>query len=600
MFGHRQVICVDTEFGTAPSGEILPVCLVAVDFYSGNEWRIWEDELLSLKKMPFDTSEETLFVAFSAAAELGVLLKLGVSLPRHILDLFLEYRALRNGRRAKIGKDSMLEALAVYGVASVDAGEKKEMQALAMRGGPWSSTEPTLLMDYCRSDVDGLLALLPKMEPELTRLFHPDEMLFRGRSATALARSYRTGIPLDVETLTEIDEQRGPIRVAVAAASEATHHWGIYNAEGGFSHAAYTKWVERHEIPLPLTATGHYTTKDEELEKLETGYPMLGPLRSCRNILKVLERFTLTVDADGRSRPYANQRGSITGRNQPPGFIFSLPRAFRPLIKPPGGYGVAYLDARAQEWLIAAVKSEDARMLADYRAGDVHMGLAIALKFAPTDATKESHPDARKKAKAINYGILYGKTKYGLANDLNISEAEADDYLRQCAETWPKFFRWRQSMVNGAMREDQTYFTDLGWPFWTGHLQRKRLKGEPGRDFKTMLNFPMQAAGCDWMTAGLIAATESAIEVCCSVHDGYLIIAPLERLNADIMRMTAIMCETSIRLFGEPMIIDCEAVVRWPDRFPAETGRVADMWELIQRELVAVRRRKQAAGHDAA
>ena len=167
---------------------------------------------------------------------------------------------------------------------------------------------------------------------------------------------------------------------------------------------------------------------------------------------------------------------------------------------------------------------------------------------------------------------MYGKTKYGLARDLRITEDEAADCLRQCARTYPDFYRWRPSIVNGALRADQTYFTPLGWPFWTGLLRRRKAKDKAGRDYKTMLSFPMQSAGCDWMTAALIAATESGIEVCASVHDGFLITADAGRLDETVARMATIMRDTSVVLFDEPMFIDCGKPVHWPDRF---AGRMA-------------------------
>jgi DNA polymerase I len=600
MLGHSKVVCGDAEFGTDRFGRIVPLCLDAVELYSGKRWSLWQDELFALDKLPFPTDESTLFVAFSASAEIQVFLALGVPLPRHICDPMLEYRALVNGRRAKVGTDSFLEVLAAYDIVTIDAGEKTQMRAMAGRGPPWYGTaeEKARMQAYNHVDVEGLTLLMPRMGPEIERRFHRDEVLFRGRSTVAFARSHRVGQPIDSENLAAIVENREAIKVAVATAAEAKHGWGIYDDNAGFSHDGYDAWVAKNKFPIPLTDTGRYAVQDKIFEGLETGYPDLIPFRNCRNTLKVLNKISLTVDADGYSRPYMNWRGSITGRNQPGSttFIFSLPKLFRHLLMPKEGMSLAYADARAQEWLIAAVHSGDARALADYRDGDVHMRLAIALGFAPKGATKadKRYSAARNRAKTLNFGILYGKTKFGLARDLRITIDEANEYLHQCADTYPDLFRYRQSIVNGSLRPDQTYFTALGWPFWTGGLKRKYNKNEPGRDFRTMYNFPMQAGGCDWMTAVLIGATEAGLQVCCTVHDGILITAPTEKIDADLDLLIAIMRETSVRLFGEPLIIDCDrnspdGVVHWPNRFVPDDKQAQDMWALVQQELHKIR-----------
>ena len=84
----------------------------------------------------------------------------------------------------------------------------------------------------------------------------------------------------------------------------------------------------------------------------------------------------------------------------------------------------------------------------------------------------------------------------------------------------------------------------------------------------------------------MIAATEAGIEVCCSVHDGFLIIAPLERLDRDVARMTTIMKAAGKALLGVNVLVGKPDVVRWPDRFVPENKKGShDTFRLILREL---------------
>lgn len=151
----------DTEYGTLPDGTVDPRCAVFL-FEDGREIRLWEDELCGLKALPFDV-RNTVFICYSAPAEIGVFLELGLPLPHHICDLYAEFLAITNGRRPKKARMRIIDAMAAYGLNPVDVEEKAEMRALAMRGGVYTAQEKADLLDYCASDVYALRALWPRM-----------------------------------------------------------------------------------------------------------------------------------------------------------------------------------------------------------------------------------------------------------------------------------------------------------------------------------------------------------------------------------------------------------------------------------------------------
>jgi hypothetical protein len=98
----------------------------------------------------------------------------------------------------------------------------------------------------------------------------------------------------------------------------------------------------------------------------------------------------------------------------------------------------------------------------------------------------------------------------------------------------------------------------------------------------------MQGGGSELMRLAACFATERGIEVCCPVHDAFLICAPLDRLDADIAAMRAAMAEASrIVLNGFELRTDVH-VVRYPDRYMDPRGAV--MWARVQ-DLIAKRRR---------
>src|SRR5262249_6900336 len=93
----KQVWCVDFEFQAKPGERPWIVCMVARELFSKREIRLWRDELLALNRAPFDTSEDSLVVAFFASADLGCFLELGWPIPERILDPYVENRVATNG-----------------------------------------------------------------------------------------------------------------------------------------------------------------------------------------------------------------------------------------------------------------------------------------------------------------------------------------------------------------------------------------------------------------------------------------------------------------------------------------------------------------------
>jgi hypothetical protein len=105
---------------------------------SGPRFRVWQDQFGPAP--PYATGPHVLFVAYYASAELGCYRVLAWPPPPRILDLFAEFRARTNGLDTPAG-NSLLGALAYFGLDGVGAAEKEDMRALILRGGPWNDEE---------------------------------------------------------------------------------------------------------------------------------------------------------------------------------------------------------------------------------------------------------------------------------------------------------------------------------------------------------------------------------------------------------------------------------------------------------------------------
>jgi hypothetical protein len=221
---YREVWAVDFEF-TAPPGERpTPLCLAARELLTGRFHTAW---LAGRAPAPYPwrTSPDTLLVAYYASAEMGCFLALDWPFPARLLDLYAEFKALTCGRAVPCGY-GLLGALASFGIEGLAAVDKEDMQQLAQRGGPYTATERDALLAYCQSDVDALARLLPAMLPYLDL----PRALLRGRYMQAAARMEWTGVPCDVETLTELRAQWDVIRQRLAR--EVNRTCGVFVPTG--------------------------------------------------------------------------------------------------------------------------------------------------------------------------------------------------------------------------------------------------------------------------------------------------------------------------------------------------------------------------------
>lgn len=221
---YHAVWAVDFEF-TAPSGHRpTPLCVVARELFSGRLVRQWLDGT-DPGAPPYGTGGDTLIVAYYASAEWSCHLALGWPTPKRVLDLYAEFSNLTSGTSPPNGR-GLLGVLAYFGLPAIDVSEKDDMRQLAIRGGPYTSTEQMELLDYCQTDVDALAGLLPSMLPQIDL----PRALLRSRYTVAVARMESHGVPLDVETFHRLGDNWGRIKSRLVA--KVNERYGVYEPVG--------------------------------------------------------------------------------------------------------------------------------------------------------------------------------------------------------------------------------------------------------------------------------------------------------------------------------------------------------------------------------
>jgi DNA polymerase I len=556
---YKHVVAVDFEFIATTSDRPVPVCMVARELHSGQSWRLWQDQLQSAP--PFPTGRDSLFVSYYASAELGCFKVLNWPKPANILDLFTEFRNLTNGLPTIAGA-SLIGALAHFGLDSVGAQDKKEMRDLVLRGGPWSDAESAAILDYCESDVDALARLLPAMLPYLDL----PRALLRGRYMAAAAAMEHNGVPIDVPTLELLRARWTDIQDDLI---RAVDEFRIYDGRT-FKLERWAAFLAAHDIPWPILESGQLNLDDNAFREAARAYPLVAPYRELRSALADLRLNDLAVGHAGRNRTILSAFRSRTGRNQPSNskYIFGPSVWLRGLIKPPPGYGIAYIDYQQQEFGIAAALSGDQAMQAAYRSGDPYLTFAKQAGAVPPEATKHTHGSVRELYKTCALAVQYGMEAPSLALRIGRPEIVAQDLLRAHRETYRRFWKWSDAAVDHAMLTGSLP-TVFGWRVHVGENSNPR----------SLRNFPMQANGAEMLRLACSFATERGVEVCAPVHDAVLICAPLDRLEADIAVMRAAMAEASkVVLSGFEIGTDVK-VVRYPHRYMDPRGAV--MWDRV-------------------
>jgi DNA polymerase I len=377
----------------------------------------------------------------------------------------------------------------------------------------------------------------------------------------------RTGVPIDTSLHREMVTNWGELKVRLIASVDAD--FGVYEGTS-FRANRFADLLSARRIAWPKYPDGALRLDDDTFRDQARRWPELQPLHELRATLSGLRLTGLEVGSDGRNRCLLSPFSAVTGRNQPSNtkFIFGPARWLRGLIRPPEGYGLAYIDFASQEIGIAAALSDDDRMAEGYLTGDPYIAFAKAARLVPPDATKQSHKTLRDQCKAIVLGINYGMGPDSMAAASGITPAEAKELLRLHKETYRPFWRWIGDMVSSAMLTNKMQ-TVFGW--------RRRV----GRDAnpRSLMNFPMQANGAEMLRVAAIAATEAGIQVCAPVHDAFLIAAPLERLEADVAAMRDMMKKAGRAVTGSLDIRTDAEIVRWPGRYSDERGKA--MWEKV-------------------
>jgi DNA polymerase-1 len=457
----------------------------------------------------------------------------------------------------------------------MDVNYKTDMRDLIMEGGPWTADQQNGILEYCATDVVITAKLFAQMWPKIaTDQLALSQALFRGRYTAAVARMEFAGTPIDTVLLTKLKSNWPELRLHLIKSVD--RDYGVYEGST-FKQAKFDDWVSAQAIPWPRTYLGKLKLDEATFRQVSKSHSQVAALHELRITLAQMRTLKLHVGTDGRNRTLLSPFASKTSRNQPSTtkFIFGNSAWLRSLIKPEEGFGLAYVDFSSQEIAIAAALSGDQKMWQAYNSGDPYLAFSVQAGLAPEGATKSSHKAIRNRCKQIMLGVGYGMGAEALALAAGIHRVEANGLLNNHRMTYRVFWKWAEANQMRALM-GVPLVTPLGW--------KLQLRNDPDPNDRSLLNWPMQSTGADIMRLAACMLTEADIEVCCPVHDAFLVRFSLADEADTIAQTTRLMVGASEVVMGDGYACRVDAdIVRYPDLYMDERGE--KMFSTITRLL---------------
>ncbi len=317
---------------------------------------------------------------------------------------------------------------------------------------------------------------------------------------------------------------------------------------------------EKMELPHGKKTKTGYSTAADVLEKLAAEYPVVKKILDYRQLAKLYSTYAEGLSGyireDGRIHGTFNQTITATGRiSSTEPNLQNIPvrmeqgRRIRKVFVPEDGFVFVDADYSQIELRILAHMSGDERLIRAYgEAQDIHAITASQVFHIPLDQVT---PLQRRNAKAVNFGIVYGISAFGLSEDLSISRKEAEQYIAGYFDTYPGVRRFLDEQVR--LGKEQGYVTTMYGrrrpipEMKDGNFMRRQF-GE-----RVAMNSPIQGTAADIMKIAMIAVDKELRDrnmrsrIVLQVHDELLVEAARDEAD-DVKRILEEKMRSAARL----------------------------------------------------
>ena len=387
---------------------------------------------------------------------------------------------------------------------------------------------------YAAEDADITLrlhqAIMPKLAKSSSQLsvFNEIEMPL----LPVLARMEQYGVLIDCDML---DQQSHTIGTRLSELEIEAHN--IAGKSFNLSSPKQLQTILFEELKIPVlkkTPKGAPSTAEEVLQELALDYPLPKVILENRGLSKLKSTYTdklpLLVDPKtNRVHTSYHQAVTATGRlSSTDPNLQNIPirseegRKIRLAFIAPTDHKIVAIDYSQIELRIMAHLSDDPGLVKAFSEGkDVHKATAAEIFAVPLD---EVTSDQRRSAKAVNFGLIYGMSAFGLAKQLNVSRHTAQEYMDKYFERYPN--------VSQYMEDTRQQATDTGYveTLFGRRLYLPDIKSKNGMRKKAAeraaINAPMQGTAADIIKKAMLSVdawileqNDPRIKMTMQVHD---------------------------------------------------------------------------------
>ena len=479
------------------------------------------------KLKPVLENPEIKKIAQNAKFDYSILANYGIKVSGIAFDTMLESYVLNSTERHDM--DSMANRYLNHKTITYDELTKVDKKKVTI-----DAIEVEKTTQYAAEDADITLQLHEKLWPELekdqklTKLFTDIEMPL----AIVLAEMERTGVLVDAKQLNDYSIELAKQLIEIEAQ--------LQSLAGEKFNPASPKQIQailfdKHNLPvLKKTPKGDPSTSEEVLSELANEYELPRMILFYRGLAKLKNTYTdklplMISPIDQRIHTNYNQIGTITGRlssNDPN--LQNIPvrneegRRIRQAFIAPKGCKIISADYSQIELRIMAHLSQDESLLNAFAHDkDIHRVTAgEILGKAESEVTNEE----RRRAKAVNFGLIYGMSAFGLSKQINIPRKEAQFYIDRYFERYPGVQQYMEQ--TRQLAAEQGYVETLsGRRLYLPKIRSTNGIEKRGAE-RAAINAPMQGTAADIIKTAMIKMSEwiknqstDNIKMVMQVHD---------------------------------------------------------------------------------
>ena len=500
-----------------------------------------------------------------------VLANHGISLHGIAHDTMLESYVLNSTATKHNMDDLAKEYLGVTTIHYEDVTGKGAKQI------PFQEVSLEQATPYAAEDADITLrlhqVLMAKLQqqPTLLSLYSNIEIPL----ISVLARIERNGVLIDTAMLAQ---QSLELANHIVAIEQQAHDLAGHTFNLGSPKQIHDILYDQQKLPvLKKTPKGQPSTEESVLQELAIDYPLPKLILDYRSLSKLKSTYTDKLpqqvdDNTGRVHTSYHQAVAATGRlsSSDPN-LQNIPirsaegRKIRQAFIAPKGYKILAADYSQIELRIMAHLSSDAGLLRAFSEGeDIHRATAAEVfGVAPDQVTT----DLRRSAKAINFGLIYGMSSFGLAQQLGLSRNQAQSYIDLYFARYPGVKNYMDSIRDKA-REQGYVETLFGRRLYLPEIKSRNAARRQYAE-RTAINAPMQGTAADIIKRAMICTDQWLLEnkadakMIMQVHDELVFEIADDQIDHYTAMIRTIMCSAAD--LEVPLVVDIGVGNNWDE-----------------------------------